>query len=823
MKSFKDIELKNVYSDKDEILEFYNSVLSKAAKYDRVSAYISDGIFNILSRGLNEFYINNGKIRMIISSEVDVETFRKIKEGYKLREKFSLLSKDFFNIEEEMIIYLIAAGALELKIAFMKKGIMHDKFALVYDDFSNTILFSGSNNETAAAIENNHESFDVTLNFDKPSYRELDKIRIRSSLFHRMWNNQTDGIYVTDIESIELSEFNGRINKERLSQILLNLDFLNIDLNSDGLMVINSNIPFDNIIKSEKIVIFKDLINVGKEIIFKERLSYTDSIYVVKQFKESCDILNLKFFLKDKLSTFLERNYFNPLIVASVGLNIKNTELSSNKDFQAFSDEINKSLKRPLRVPQLKSSYHFVKLKRVMNFSVPGSGKTASILGSFQYLKNNGLASRIIVFCPLNAFSAWRSEYMKVIPDSSESQILDISEVKDKNYAETYINNQFKRSRLVLINFERIKSIKDHLEGLFSNTDIVVYDEIHRLKKTDSEKVSICKSITKEANYRSALSGTPFPNGYQDLSNLLDLIFEDHASSYFGIDSKTLKHFDQGDPSKNRSITNFNTKIFPFYVRITKKDLEVPEVNEDKIIEIMFEGYDKVIELRKKSSNHLALIPKLIQYTSIPSLIYNKLSGEDLEQDHISDVLEKINEPVSNEKSSALLDLLFQNNRKTIVWCSYVNSILYLEKFLKSKGIKTYVIYGSTEQSERNRIIDEFNSNNKFEVLITNPNTLAESVSLHYNCHDAVYYEISYNLSFFLQSKDRIHRLGLAKDQKTNYYLLISLFDGGKYSLDRNILNSIIKKEAVLLNSIQNNIYVKIDEEINPLELEKML
>jgi hypothetical protein len=74
-----------------------------------------------------------------------------------------------------------------------------------------------------------------------------------------------------------------------------------------------------------------------------------------------------------------------------------------------------------------------------------------------------------------------------------------------------------------------------------------------------------------------------------------------------------------------------------------------------------------------------------------------------------------------------------------------------------------------------------------------------------------------------LQSKDRIHRLGLAKDQKTNYYLLISLFDGGKYSLDRNILNSIIKKEAVLLNSIQNNIYVKIDEEINPLELEKML
>jgi superfamily II DNA or RNA helicase len=638
-----------------------------------------------------------------------------------------------------------------------------------------------------------------------------------------MWSNQTDGIYVADIESIELSELNGRLNTERLSQVLLNLNFLNIDLNSSGLIVINTNMSLNEIIKSEKLIIFKDLVDLGKDIIFKERLSYTDSIYVVKQFREFCEISNLKFFLKDKLFTFLERNYFDPSKVASIGLTIKNSELNSNKDFQKFSADINNSLKRPLRVPQLKSSYHFIKLKRVMNFSVPGSGKTATILGSFQYLKKLGLASRIIVFCPLNAFSAWRSEYIKVIPNANENHILDISEIKDKNYAETYIDNQFKRSSLVLINFERIKSIKDYLEGLFSYNDIIVYDEIHRLKKTDSEKVIICKSITKETNYRCALSGTPFPNGYQDLSNLFELIFEDHASSYFGIDSKMLRTFDKGEPSNNRTIANFNTKIFPFYIRITKKDLEVPEANEDEVIEIMIDGYDKVIELKKKSSNYLALIPKLIQYTSIPSLIYNKINGDDLELDRISDVLISITEPITNKKSTALLNLLLKNNRKTIVWCSYVNSILYLEKLLKLKGIKTHVIYGSTDQIERNRIIDEFNSNSRFEVLITNPNTLAESVSLHYNCHDAIYYEISYNLSFFLQSKDRIHRLGLAKEQKTNYYILVTLFDNGRYSLDRNILHSVVKKEATLLNSIQNNIYVSVDEIINPLDVEKLL
>ena len=49
-------------------------------------------------------------------------------------------------------------------------------------------------------------------------------------------------------------------------------------------------------------------------------------------------------------------------------------------------------------------------------------------------------------------------------------------------------------------------------------------------------------------------------------------------------------------------------------------------------------------------------------------------------------------------------------------------------------------------------------------MLLTNPHTLAESVSLHSVCHDAVYFEYSYNLVHPLQSKDRIHRLGLPKE-----------------------------------------------------------
>lgn len=59
-------------------------------------------------------------------------------------------------------------------------------------------------------------------------------------------------------------------------------------------------------------------------------------------------------------------------------------------------------------------------------------------------------------------------------------------------------------------------------------------------------------------------------------------------------------------------------------------------------------------------------------------------------------------------------------------------------------------------------------------MLITNPQTLGEGISLHDVCHDAVYVDRSYNAGQYLQSIDRIHRLGLGSDVVTNVYFLES-------------------------------------------------
>ena len=113
------------------------------------------------------------------------------------------------------------------------------------------------------------------------------------------------------------------------------------------------------------------------------------------------------------------------------------------------------------------------------------------------------------------------------------------------------------------------------------------------------------------------------------------------------------------------------------------------------------------------------------------------------------------------------------------------------------------------------------------------PFLLAESVSLHSVCHDAVYFEYSYNLVHLLQSKDRIHRLGLPPDQYTQYYFLQQnyrindvYFGDGDFSLNKKVYERLLEKEQIMLDAIDNDILETMptnEEELNMIfkEFEK--
>ena len=154
-----------------------------------------------------------------------------------------------------------------------------------------------------------------------------------------------------------------------------------------------------------------------------------------------------------------------------------------------------------------------------------------------------------------------------------------------------------------------------------------------------------------------------------------------------------------------------------------------------------------------------------------------------------------------------LTSSLVQQKKTVIIWCMFVNSIQRLSTALEDRGIHSRCIYGEVPLEDRQCILNEF-KNGQVQVLLTNPHTLAESVSLHSVCHDAVYFEYSYNLVHLLQSKDRIHRLGLPDDQYTQYYYqqLSYQTENGPWSLGDAIYQRLKEKEQIMLDAIDNHV-----------------
>jgi SNF2 family DNA or RNA helicase len=236
-------------------------------------------------------------------------------------------------------------------------------------------------------------------------------------------------------------------------------------------------------------------------------------------------------------------------------------------------------------------------------------------------------------------------------------------------------------------------------------------------------------------------------------------------------------------------------------------------------------------------NNKLALLVRILQMESNPKLLLQALNLSDFAyllddssdiaeidyvdySDEVKALIESCGKATKFNQCVELAVSLAEQKKPVIIWCMFVNSIEQLARALDKLGICTRCIYGEVPLEDRQQILDEFRSG-QIQVLLTNPHTLAESVSLHSICHDAIYFEYSYNLVHLLQSKDRIHRLGLPDDQYTQYYYhqLSYQTEDGSWSLDEAVYNRLKEKEQIMLDAIDNHVLEAMPTSNEDLEI----
>jgi SNF2 family DNA or RNA helicase len=157
-----------------------------------------------------------------------------------------------------------------------------------------------------------------------------------------------------------------------------------------------------------------------------------------------------------------------------------------------------------------------------------------------------------------------------------------------------------------------------------------------------------------------------------------------------------------------------------------------------------------------------------------------------------------------------LISELLAEGEKLIVWGTFIQNLKELREYLAQREIAAELLIGEVpiERDDipmesiltREKIIHEFHQpDSAFRVLIANPFAVSESISLHRACHNAIYLERTFNATHFIQSKDRIHRVGLEEGTITHYHFLLS-----RDSIDETIHRRLAEKEERMLELIES-------------------
>lgn len=437
-----------------------------------------------------------------------------------------------------------------------------------------------------------------------------------------------------------------------------------------------------------------------------------------------------------------------------------------------------------------------------------GLGKTLSVLAAFSELFAEDKNRFLLVVTPASLVQNWRREVSNWIPQIHLGTLPQVKNAREKFLQEIKRYDSSNLAGLIVSLEEvRLEYVYPVLAEILSERrGVLCVDESQRVKNHKSKGFQALHQLAPYCEKRWLLSGTPIPRDISDIWSQVKLLDggERLGRSFYGW-LKTVAEL--GTEWSAYGVKRFLPEQVEKTIETTsqlilrRKKEEVVDLPEKlfHVRELSLSGdqkhrYDEVrkdlvLRLRTMSGEEfyrqidsiLEQYLRAVQIASNPRLVDPEFKGDPVKFLELDEIVEEI---------------VKEKGEKIVLWTNYRANVDELVERYKQYGALPFS--GETPPRERQKYIEEFQSlkPDSAKILVAIPAAGGVGITLT-AAQTAVYIDKTWNAEHWLQSVDRIHRIG-----QTGTVNIISL---QACRIDKFIASNLEKKQELLRQLFEKN------------------
>ncbi len=430
------------------------------------------------------------------------------------------------------------------------------------------------------------------------------------------------------------------------------------------------------------------------------------------------------------------------------------------------------------------------------------TGKTLTSVAVLGRLYLDGRVSRALVIAPASVLPVWRREFEVFAEYDVDVLELSMTGKKRIQLLERVAVDEVDALQVVVINYEAIgrsRQVEDLLRRWAP--DIIVADEMHRLKHSGSQQSKAIRRLATKAKYRLGLTGTPFSQNPGDAFG--QWLFLD--PSILGTSHTAFKarymHERPLDPSnpygpkivvgpRPEMLPELTAKVHSISFEVALEDCyDMPAAIEvDRYCDLPDPARRMYRSLARDSIAEIEAGGEVVaQNVLTRALRLQQLAGGFVNDD--DGAVRHIHSKKLDLLGEVLDEILAVDGEKVVVFAKYTAEIHAIGELLKDRSVGYVGIDGSVSKMLRGGIVEDFQRDGGPRVFVGQVKAAGEGIALH-AAATTVFYSLPTSVSDWLQARARIDAVG--SERPSTYINLLA-----RDTIDEHVAAALASKQGL--------------------------